>query len=618
MANKLRTHGKNTVVWILLGLIVIGLIGFSASNFGTSTGSIGSVGDTKISTNDYARALQREQNQMQQQTGQAMSFQQFEMYGLDRRVQGQLFGQAAFENAADKIGISISDDELAKQIQQIQGFQNAAGDFDRNTYQMALRNQGMKEREFEQKLRAEVSRSILQSAVVSGVHAPDAEVNAYAEYMGQTRSVAWAEVTKSDLTQPVPAPTEDALKTYHDDHSDDFMSPETKKITYVWISPDMLADKVKLSDDDLKAEYNSRIEEFQQPERRLLDRLVYPDMDAAKAARAAFDDGSKDFEALAKDRGLTLQDTDMGDMAEDDLGDAGKEIFAADKGAVIGPVETDLGPALYRVNGVLPANNRSFDEVKSELGESARDAAARKMIEDERSKLEDEVAGGATLEDIAKDTNMQLGTIEYSEDSSDGIAGYDAFRTAAAQIKSDDFAELTELDDGGLFAMRLDGTTPAAVIPFDKSRDQVQAAWEAEKLLEAKQARADEAVKAVTDQPDTQLSATGLLTTESGNLARGAYVKGLSPAALQQAFTLDLNAAAKVTDGEKVFVVRPVKITKPDLKDDATAKMVENLRNQVSQSLAGDMVDLYATAIQNEDGMQMNSTAINGVNAQMR
>ncbi|WP_339107020.1 SurA N-terminal domain-containing protein [Thioclava sp. GXIMD4216] len=618
MANKLRTHGKNTIVWVLLGLIVIGLIGFSAHNFGSSTASIGSVGGTKISTNDYARALQQEQNAMQAQAGKPLSFQQFQMMGLDRRVQGQLFGEAAFENAAATLGISVSDQELADRITQIQAFQNAAGDFDRTAYEMALRNQGMKQREFEQKLRAEMARSIVQSAIASGVHAPDAEVNAYANYMAQTRTVSWAEVTRQDLAAALPTPSEDELKAWHDQHSDKFMSPETKQITYVWISPDMIADKVQVNEDALKKEYESRIDEFQQPERRLVERLVYPDMESAKAARAALDAGDKDFAALAQDRGLTLQDADMGDVTESDLGKAGKDVFAAAENSVVGPVETDLGPALFRVNGILAATNRSFDEVRSELGDEASHETARRQIAAERSKLEDDLAGGATLEDMAKDTDMQLGTLDYGPQSEGGLAGYAAFRQAAEAVQIDDFPEIVELEDGGLFALRLDGTTPAAVIPFDTSKDQVKADWEAAKLLEAKQARADEAVKAVTGKADTQLSATGLLTTDSPNLSRGSYLEDLSQVALAKAFTLKLNEAAKVTDGSKVYVVRPVLISQPDLSSDKNAKMVDSLRDQVSQSLANDMLDLYARTVQSEAGMQINSNAISGVNAQMR
>ena len=53
---SLRTKGKSTIVWILLGMLLLGLGGFGVRNFsGGAVGSIGSVGDTDIGTDDYLR-----------------------------------------------------------------------------------------------------------------------------------------------------------------------------------------------------------------------------------------------------------------------------------------------------------------------------------------------------------------------------------------------------------------------------------------------------------------------------------------------------------------------------------------------------------------------------------
>ncbi len=60
--SSMRTRGKSTIVWILMGLLLLGLTGFGVTNFSGGTSDIGSVGDTKITVNDYARALRAELN----------------------------------------------------------------------------------------------------------------------------------------------------------------------------------------------------------------------------------------------------------------------------------------------------------------------------------------------------------------------------------------------------------------------------------------------------------------------------------------------------------------------------------------------------------------------------
>ena len=69
MSTKLRSHGKSMVVWILLAMLILGLGGFGVRNFSGKIQTVGTVGETEISINDYARALRAEMNAAQAQIG---------------------------------------------------------------------------------------------------------------------------------------------------------------------------------------------------------------------------------------------------------------------------------------------------------------------------------------------------------------------------------------------------------------------------------------------------------------------------------------------------------------------------------------------------------------------
>jgi peptidyl-prolyl cis-trans isomerase D len=73
MSTPLRKKRANTVVWILIALLILGLGGFGATNFGGSLRTIGSVGDQEIGLNDYARALNAEIDRVSRQIGQPVS-----------------------------------------------------------------------------------------------------------------------------------------------------------------------------------------------------------------------------------------------------------------------------------------------------------------------------------------------------------------------------------------------------------------------------------------------------------------------------------------------------------------------------------------------------------------
>ena len=68
----------------------------------------------------------------------------------------------------------------------------------------------------------------------------------------------------------------------------------------------------------------------------------------------------------------------------------------------LGPLNTSLGPALFRINGVLPAQETSFEDARDTLqDELALDRAAR-IIDALVDDLDNEMAGGAVLEEIGR------------------------------------------------------------------------------------------------------------------------------------------------------------------------------------------------------------------------
>ncbi|PKP83797.1 MAG: hypothetical protein CVT80_11860 [Alphaproteobacteria bacterium HGW-Alphaproteobacteria-2] len=92
MARGGKMKVSNLVVWVLLGLLIIGLAGFGIGDFGGSVRSVGKVGRTEISTQDYARALQNQLAALQQQTGQSFGMAQARSFGIDRMVLERLPG----------------------------------------------------------------------------------------------------------------------------------------------------------------------------------------------------------------------------------------------------------------------------------------------------------------------------------------------------------------------------------------------------------------------------------------------------------------------------------------------------------------------------------------------
>lgn len=605
---------SKAVVWIILLLVVIGLGGYGAVNFSGRIDSIGKVGETPVPVERYARALSDEMRALQAQTGQNFTLSQLRAFGLDRQVLARVVGEVALEDEAARAGISLGDEELGRQLIEIAAFRGIDGTFDRQAYEFALDRIGMTKRQFEEQLRAEIARTLVQAGVVSATPAPPVLIDTLVAWLGERRDVSWARVGPEAIEGEIGQPNEDDLKAYYDEHADRYTLPETKVITYVWLTPDMLLDRIEVDDAALRALYEQNRDRFDQPERRLVERLVFPDRASAEAARARLDAGKASFEDLVAERGLALSDIDLGDVTREDLGTAADAVFALDAPGVVGPVDTPLGPALFRVNAILPAQSVPFEEAREELkAEYAAESAAR-LVAEQREPIADLIAGGATLEDLAKETDMELGHIDWTPASEEGIAAYPAFRAAAQAVKEGDFPEVKDLDNGGLFALRLDALRPPTLQPLETVREQVVADWQRDLRALRMAEKAAALAEALKQGADPE--ALGLSLKRETELKRDAFLEGLPDDFVATAFRMKPGELRTVSGADAAYVLRLDAVHPADPSDPDLAAARAGIERRVRQALAGDILAAFTGAVQNEAGISLDSAAINAVHAQ--
>jgi peptidyl-prolyl cis-trans isomerase D len=374
-------------------------------------------------------------------------------------------------------------------------------------------------------------------------------------------------------------------------------------------------DEVEVDEDSLRRLYDSRIGIYRQPERRLLERLAFGTEDAAQAAFDAIAAGETDFDALVAERDLTLADVDLGEVAFEDLpGAAAEVIFADTESEIIGPLPSRLGPALYRVNAVLEATETSFEEARADLREELADDAARRQIAVMREEIDDLLASGATLEELAETTPMSLGQIDFTPASEDEIAAYDAFRDAALAVEERDFPEVLDLSDGGLFALRLDEIVPPTVPPLSEIEDEVAEAWRVTALREALTARADQLVGQIAT--GAALENLGDVATEA-QVRRQDFIPGMPPTLVVQAFQLSTPGDVVAIPGARSAHVVRLDAVNPAARDAAdTGLLLQILDQTVAQSMAQDIFEGYGRALQTDAGIRLDQSVINAVHAQ--
>ncbi|MCV6594774.1 MAG: SurA N-terminal domain-containing protein [Silicimonas sp.] len=610
-----KSKGKNVVTLSIMGLLVLGLAGFGVTEFGSANSSVATVGKTEVSTGDYGRAIQAQLRRFQQQTGQALTFQQARAFGVDQMALGQLITSAALENEAAEMGLSVGDKTVGERIQNMPDFAGGSGTFDRALYESTLRQNGLNAGEFEARIRSDVAEALLQSAIGAGIETPATFVDTLYSFARETRDSSWLRLGAGDLETPLAAPTEADLVAHHTENSDNFMRPETKTIRYALLAPDMLVDDIEVDEAQLRTLYDSRIAEFVLPERRLVERLAYTSEEQAQADRARLDTGKVSFDDLVAERGLELSDVDQGDVTREDLGEAGEVVFALEGPGVAGPLPSDVGPALFRMNAILAAQETPFEDARDGLRLEAASDRARRMILDSRTTVDDLLAGGADMALLAERAGMEEGTIDYNVTVFEGIAAYAGFRNAAANAQPGDFAEVVELEDGGLAVLIVDTVEAPVLRPLDEVRDAVTEAWTRAATEAALTAQAETLIADL--EGGQSFEDLGLAPEQSNDLARTGFLEGTPPDFLPRLFEMKEGELATVTADGDLWLFRLDAVNAPPLDTEESRAERDQFAAQSAGDFATAVLNAFSQAIVNEAGVELNQAAINAVHTQL-
>jgi peptidyl-prolyl cis-trans isomerase D len=313
--------------------------------------------------------MQQELRALTQQLGRDLPMAEARQFGVDRMVLARLENDAAHDGEAARLGVGTGDDEVRRQVMETKAFQGPDGKLDRATYTDAVGRIGLTPAKFEDLIRAESTRNLVAAGVQAAATLPDSEALVILGFLGEKRGFDWIRLDAALLPTPIPAPTDAELEAAHQAHAADrYTRPETREISYASVTPEALAATIEVPEADLRAAYDADIARYQTPEKRALDRIGFATADEAAAAKARIDAGTADFDAIAAERGMKPGESDQGLVAADALPAAARDaVFGLTEPGIVGPVDTPLGPALYRVNAIIAAKTTPFEEARPAL-----------------------------------------------------------------------------------------------------------------------------------------------------------------------------------------------------------------------------------------------------------
>jgi len=620
--NTLRKGAGRMLGLILVGLLVVSFAVWGIADIFTGYGSqtLIRVGDTDLNAQDYLRAQQDVLRSMSQQAGRSLSLQEARALGLETRVLERLIGGAAVDTHAKHLGLGISQDALLAQIMTDPAFQDQAGNFSPIAFQAALRNIGMSEAGYLYSMREQNLRRQLLTTIGDVANSPQVLIDALNRFNGERRVLHYVLVPPA-AAGAIGTPTEEDLKKYYDNHQTKFTQPEYRKLGLLAVTPETVKDQVKISDADLTAAYEAQKDKLGNPERRYLQQIALPDMEAAKAASDKIKSGT-DFVAVAKELGLSESDIDLGKVARSELADAAiaEQAFKLDVNTVSEPITGKLGSVvLVRVTAIEPGKVPTFEEAKADLEKAILKDRASGAIFDMHDRVEDEIGAGSTLSEVADKLKLNYQLIDQVDREGRKPDGSAVTLPAQKDVLNGAFATDTGIEndpidarDEGVIWYEVLGVTPEQLKPFDHVRDEAAKDWQADETRNQVAKFAQELVTSLSSGSKSLEDVAKELNVDvlpTSPLKRDDITVNVLPPAVAQAFTLPKggygSAPSGVEEGRIVFMVDDV--VAPPAIDERAAKQISR---QIGLLLGEDTIAEYFGALENRYGVSVNQQAL--------
>jgi peptidyl-prolyl cis-trans isomerase D len=417
-------QGQKWLAYLLLGALAVvfaawGAYGIVNLNFGGSNYAAEANG-SKISLEDARSAWLRQQSMWQQRLGGS------ELPApLRARLQDQvlesLIRRSLLTERSHDLGYRVSNQALLEAVQGEQAFQ-VDGKYDPQAAKAALAQAGITLDSYEQQLRTDLQQLQLEGGIRASDFVTPAEIGRLSDLEDQQREVRFF-VLPADRFHPSAAASDAAVQAYYKEHQAQYMRPEAVDLQYAELRLEALAAQQELSDADLHAAYEKEKGRLEVPEKRHARHILITGKDDAVALALAQQvlsqvKSGKDFAELAKqysqDPGSAQNGGDLG-WAERStfvkpFADA---LFGMSAGEIAGPVKTQYGYHIIRLEEIQRGKSKSFDEARPELEAQLRRARATDRFGEIQEQLQAKLAEpGAELSALAQQYNLQPGEVK--------------------------------------------------------------------------------------------------------------------------------------------------------------------------------------------------------------
>ncbi len=509
LLQKIRDHAQGWFAYTIIGMLTVPFAVWGINYYfeGGGPADAAVVGDSKITLQEYQRAYQQQRQQMQAMLGSGMDPALLEGRRLKQDVLRQLIDERVLNQVAHDQGFRIGDRQLHDAVVGMPVFRQSGG-FDKELYERLLRNQGFTALAFEESMRQSLATQQLRDGVVESTSVTSAEMDQLIALLKQQRELLYV-VLPLERYVAQASVDEDAIKDYFEKNKDRFVNPEQVQVQFVELRLPQIAEGITIGEDELKASYEEQIAKYGRPEERQASHILVKlspsaseaEVEQARTRAQQIADGIRSG-AKSFDQALEEAKADSsGQLESGGLGTIGKGMFddpalenalfaLKQPGEVSDVVRMPEGFHLIRLDGITPAQTKSFEEVRETVAKELRQQQAENRFYEITQNLANVAYEHPdSLEPAAKALNVPIQESGwFGRKGGEGITANPKIVGSAFGedvLKRGLNSELIELEHGHVVAIRVKGHQDATPRNLEEAREEIVKALRENKAREA-------------------------------------------------------------------------------------------------------------------------------------
>ncbi|MBW2106224.1 MAG: SurA N-terminal domain-containing protein [Deltaproteobacteria bacterium] len=574
----MRRHTKGILVKVLVGLIAVVFVFWGVYAIREKPGSkIAYVNGDLITGLEYDAKYREILDALQKQYKEYWNDSLIKAFQIKQRALNSLIEKRLISQESNRIGLGVTDDEVANAIFTYPAFQ-VNGKFDERRYRSLLNYNRMEPADFESSIKLELLGKKIQNFIKCFFPTTDMEIMNYYSYQKEKVNISFVSFNPRDFKGKTEV-KQDEKEAYFKAHKEKYRIPEKIKIAYLVLDPSDFLDKVSITEKEISDYYELNQERFKNPKKiKARHILLKVSPDASESENKETKEralsllkrlkNGEDFAALAKKYSQGPTASRGGDLGYFTRGKMVKPFeklaFSLKKGEIGGPVKTRFGWHIIRVDDIKEATVKTFSEVRNQIVTIIKNDISKEMAHERALTLMDQMPYDIDLATYAAQHGLTAKETDYfpKKGAIPGLGGDERLIKSIFSLKKGETSEIIE-HKGKFYIIQVVDTKSSHIPKISEVSDQLDKDFINHLSLIAAKREAEGYLEKLKGGADWSELAKikGLETDETGFFTRGDNIPKIGYSSLLSEVSFALSSQNRYPDevfvvNNKVYIIR--------------------------------------------------------------